>query len=84
MDWDMVVFGNFTLKQLAVYGGGLIALLIVISFLRNLFKTKEDAGEHVQMVRCKNCGWQGKVSRYVGRCPQCNTPIGDRKAKPVA
>ncbi|MFP4348983.1 MAG: hypothetical protein ACOC3W_07935 [Thermodesulfobacteriota bacterium] len=82
MDWDMVVFGDFTLKQLAVYGGGIIALLVVISFVRKMFRSEEDTSEHVQLVRCKSCGWQGKVSRYVGRCPKCNEPLGDRRAKP--
>ena len=82
MDWDMVVFGDFTLKQLAVYGGGIIALLVVISFVRKMFRSEEDTSEHVQLVRCKSCGWQGKVSRYVGRCPQCNESLGDRRAKP--
>lgn len=84
MNWDMLVFGSFTLKQAVMYGGGVLALIVVISIVRKMFRTEEDTSEHVQVVRCKSCGWQGKVSRYVGRCPKCNEPIGDRKAKPGA
>ncbi|MBW1742138.1 MAG: hypothetical protein JRJ47_01745 [Deltaproteobacteria bacterium] len=38
--------------------------------------------KHIQAVECTGCGWQGQVSRYAGRCPVCNTPLGEQKAEP--
>ena len=76
---DIIVFGDFTLKQLLIYGGYVVGLLVLFVVIRNLFK-KEAPDEHTQLVRC-SCGWQGKVSRYVGRCPKCNSPLGEQKAR---
>ena len=42
---------------------------------------KKGGDEHIQLVQCSGCGWQGRVSRYAGRCPKCNTPLGDQKAE---
>jgi small conductance mechanosensitive channel len=35
----------------------------------------------VQVTDCPNCGWKGQTSRYAGRCPRCNTMIGEQRAK---
>ena len=75
---DNIIFGSFTLKDLLIYGGGIALVLTIFPMIKNMFK-KEETSVHVQTIRC-DCGWQGKVSRHVGRCPKCNAPIGDRKA----
>lgn len=74
---EMNFFG-FTIKQLIMYGGGLLGILIFLSILSSVF-SKKDRSEHTQIVQCE-CGWQGKVSRYAGRCPACNGPIGEQKS----
>ncbi|GBC61652.1 hypothetical protein DENIS_2614 [Desulfonema ishimotonii] len=79
MDPDMIVFGDMTLKNLLIYGGAAIGALFLLSMIRKLFK-KPTPDKHTQFVRC-DCGWQGQVSQYVGRCPKCNAPIGEQKAK---
>ncbi len=81
MDLDTIVFGEWTLKQVLMIGGGLVVLFILLGYIRKLFFSRPDDSEHVQAVRCRSCGWQGRVSRYAGRCPKCNEPLGDRKLK---
>lgn len=81
MDLDVIVYGDYTLKEVLIFAGiAFIALLILWSVVKKLFKKKE-ANIHVQRVRCPGCGWQGQVSRYAGRCPGCNEPLGDQSAK---
>ena len=77
---DTIIFGNYTLGQVLYAAGGVVLLIIFLVLVLKLLKTKEPS-EHVQIVQCKNCGWQGQVSRYAGRCPKCNEPLGDRLAK---
>lgn len=81
MDLDTIVFSNYTLKELLIFAGvALFVLLILWTIVKKLFKKKES-DIHVQRVRCPSCGWQGQVSRYAGRCPGCNEPLGDQKAR---
>ena len=67
-------------KELLFYAGGaLAALAALVVAVRMLFRRKED--RHTQVVTCQACGWRGQVSRYAGRCPGCNKPLGEQKAK---
>ncbi len=77
---DKIVFSGYTVQDLLIAGGVIVALLVVFKILKGLFKKKETS-EHVQVTRCKNCGWQGQISKYAGVCPKCNKPLGDRIAK---
>jgi hypothetical protein len=79
MDMDTVLFGAYTVGTVLKYAGIGIGGIVVLAILIKLFG-KSEPNEHVQAVECLGCGWQGQVSRYAGRCPQCNTPLGDRKA----
>lgn len=77
---DTVVFAGYTVKDLLIYSGALLALLIVLGKLKALLASnKED--KYSQTVQCRNCGWRGRVSVYAGRCPQCNLPLGERRAR---
>ena len=80
MDLDMIVFGEYTLKQLLVYGGFAVGILFFLSVLKKMFATKKP-DPHTQVVQCKECGWNGRVSQYAGRCPKCSNPLGAQKAK---
>ena len=77
---DIIVFGEYTLQDVLIAVGIVVGLLILWSIVKKLFK-KDETDEHMQKVTCKGCGWQGQVSRYAGRCPKCNEPLGDLKAK---
>ncbi|MFX0201859.1 MAG: hypothetical protein ACFFCW_37590 [Candidatus Hodarchaeota archaeon] len=77
---DKIVFGDFTVLDLLITAGVLVGALILFSILRKIFR-KEQSSAHVQFAQCKNCDWQGKVSRYAGRCPKCNQPLGDQEAQ---
>lgn len=81
MDLNTVVFGDYTVLDVAIAAGVIIGILLLISVIKKLFAKKEES-HHIQMTRCKNCGWQGQVSRYVGVCPKCTSPLGDQLAKP--
>lgn len=57
-----------------------VALLILARIVVWLFK-KKPSDRLFEPADCSGCGWRGKVSRYAGRCPQCNQPLGEQKAK---
>ncbi len=64
---------------LLVAGVGAV-LLILARVVVWLFK-KKPSDQLFESVQCPGCGWRGRVSRYAGRCPQCNQPLGEQKAK---
>ena len=61
----------------------LAAVLIGTVVLVVLWKLtrRKKAKPWIQATRCPKCGWSGQTSRYAGRCPKCNAPVGDQKAK---
>lgn len=65
-------------RQILIGVGIAVGVLVFISILKSLFSSKKP-DQHSETVQCA-CGWQGQVSVYAGRCPQCNKPIGMRKA----
>ena len=75
---DTIIFGTFTLKHLLIAAGAVIVLYILFHTVKDLFM-KKSSNQHIQSVECRSCGWQGQVSRLTGRCPVCNTPLGDRR-----
>ncbi len=77
---DTVIFGDYTVQHLLYAGGAVVALIVVISIFKALFRKKPESPHH-QRVTCSNCGWQGQVSKYAGRCPKCNAALGDQLAK---
>lgn len=77
---DTIVFGQYSVQDLLVGAGFVLGVLFLLVILKQFFKKKED-DRHIQLVECSGCGWQGRVSRYAGRCPECNTPLGDQKAQ---
>lgn len=79
MDMDTVLFGTYTVGTVLKYGGIAVGVIAVLTVAMKIFG-KSEPNEHVQAVECLGCGWRGHVSRYAGRCPKCNTPLGDRKA----
>lgn len=81
MDLNTVIAAGYTIKDALIVGGVIVGIIILISVLKKLFAKKEES-PHVQVTRCQNCGWQGQISRYVGVCPKCSSPLGDRLAKP--
>ena len=72
-----ITFAGYTLKQILIFAGGAFAIFIALSWLVKLLTGKKP-DPHTQQVKCQ-CGWQGQVSRYAGRCPRCNEPLGQRK-----
>ena len=75
---DKIFFGEYSIWVIV---GAIAGFLILLAILKKIFGKKEIS-QHLQIVRCKNCDWQGQISRYAGRCPRCNEALGDQKAKP--
>jgi len=75
-----VVFHEPLVQYALIIAGAAVGLVIVIGLVRRLFRTTA-ASPLFQPVRCRDCGWRGQVSRYAGRCPQCNQPLGEQKGK---
>jgi hypothetical protein len=78
---DKVIIAQYTVQDMLVGAGLVVGILIVLVILKRIFGGKKES-RHIQTVECTGCGWQGRVSRYAGRCPLCNTPLGERKAGP--
>lgn len=77
---DTIVFGNFTVQDLIIAAAVVIGILYLRPVLKRILRKKQTP-VYAQDVRCSQCGWQGQVSRHAGRCPRCNAPIGEQKAK---
>ena len=77
---DALFSGQYVSQDVLVIAGGAAALLVFLKLMVGLFRRKRD-NPHVQFADCVNCGWEGEVSRYAGRCPQCNQALGDQKAR---
>lgn len=56
------------------------AALVVAALLVRLLRRRR-LPPHLQQATCPACGWEGTVSRYAGRCPACNAPVGERRAR---
>ena len=80
---ETIVFGDFTVLDLLIGAGCLFAAVMVWRILRRLFY-RGRTPVYAQTAHCEACGWQGQVSKHAGRCPRCNAPLGDQKAKPYA
>ena len=78
---DRVIIAQYTVQDLLVGAGLVVGILIVLAMLKQIFGGKKE-NRHIETVECTGCGWQGRVSRYAGRCPLCNTPLGEQKADP--
>ena len=76
---DTIVFGNFTVLNIIIVAGVIFVLLYLWSAFKKFF-IKDKSSSYAQQVECY-CGWKGQVSKHAGRCPKCNTPLGDQKAK---
>jgi predicted Zn-ribbon and HTH transcriptional regulator len=57
-----------------------VSLFILVRIVRRFLRRKA-VSRLFQPARCIDCGWSGQVSRYAGRCPQCNRPLGEQKAQ---
>lgn len=77
---DITNIDNVLVKIVVVIAGAAIILFITAFIVKKIAKKKKEK-RHIQFVKCYNCNWKGKVSRYAGRCPQCNEHLGDQKAK---
>jgi len=77
---ETIVFGNFTVMDIIIAAVVVIGFLYLWPAVKKVFRKKE-APVYAQDVKCNNCDWQGQVSKHAGRCPKCNNPIGDQRAK---
>lgn len=66
---------NTTLLLVAALVG-----LVLLALLWRLSRRKKPKA-WIQQTSCPKCGWSGQASRYAGRCPRCNAPIGDQRGK---
>lgn len=73
---DTILFGSYTVTHLLMAAGAAVAAFILFQTVKDLFKKKKPS-PYVQDAECRTCGWRGKVSRLAGRCPVCNSPLGD-------
>lgn len=77
---ETIVFGNFTVLDIIIAAAVIIGSYCLWKVLQRVLNRNKIAS-YAQRVICFGCGWQGQVSRHAGRCPKCNKPLGDQKAK---
>jgi len=77
---DITNIDNALFQIVLVIAGAVIILSIALFIVKTISKKKKEK-RHIQFVQCYNCNWKGKVSRYAGRCPKCNEPLGDQIAR---
>lgn len=73
-------YAGVDMRDTLIMAGIAVGLVILIGIIR-IFVRKKPINKFFQSVSCFNCGWRGQVSRYAGRCPQCNQPLGEQKAR---
>lgn len=77
---ETIVFGNFSVLEILIASGVIIGFFYLWRALKKGLK-KKKVGPHTQEKICFGCGWEGQVSTHAGKCPKCNKPLGDQKAK---
>lgn len=53
---------------------GVVLALVTLMILKRLMKAGE-VDTHKQRLRCGSCGWEGNVSTFKPKCPQCARPM---------
>lgn len=71
---DAIVFGNFTVQDLIIAAVVIFILSVCWKIAKKLFKNEKSAAYAV-FVKCYNCGWEGKVSKYARKCPKCSSGV---------
>lgn len=71
MDWNAIVFAGLPLKQVAIIAGVGIVVLLALPKISKMF-AKEKTNPLMRDARCESCGWRGRASAHVMRCPKCN------------
>jgi predicted Zn-ribbon and HTH transcriptional regulator len=74
---DKILVTGYTVQDAMLLIGIGVGIIVLFKILKKIFK-KEKISPYMQVANCKDCGWQGQVSRHAGRCPGCNQPLGDR------
>ena len=75
MDLDIIVFGEYTLRQLLYVLGVLFVLYLLFNVMRKYFFTEKDHLKHSIAYVCNNCGWRGQIGKYAKHCPKCNQQV---------
>ena len=75
MDWDMILFGDMTLRKFLYGAGGVIMALIVLKILKGLIFPPKANLQHSIAYTCPDCGWNGHIGKYARACPKCSRPV---------
>jgi predicted Zn-ribbon and HTH transcriptional regulator len=60
---------------------GVVAGVVLLVWIIRRTVRRKPPSPLFEPAVCPDCGWRGQVSRYAGRCPQCNRPLGEQKAQ---
>jgi hypothetical protein len=76
MDWDTIIFGGITSRQLVVVCIIVMAAMFFIKRRRKKeYKNQMKSLHNTIFVLCNNCDWQGNMSKFGTHCPKCNLPV---------
>jgi hypothetical protein len=75
LGWDMIVWGDLTLRRLIQYAAIAVAAYIGIKIFKKLFFKKKINLQNTVYFVCRHCDWEGQISKFGTHCPKCNHPI---------
>jgi predicted Zn-ribbon and HTH transcriptional regulator len=44
---------------------------------KSVFAKRKVNLQHTVYFACRNCGWEGHISKFGTRCPKCDAPVGE-------
>ena len=72
---DKVIFDPVTVKH-AIFLAAVLFVIFVAAPM--IFRKKTEEPDIYETVKCSECGWTGKVSKYHRSCKKCNGTILER------
>lgn len=77
MPLDYIVFNEVTLGRMLSWLAAVVVLYMLFRIYKFLFGKKKVNLQHTAYFVCRNCGWEGHVSKFGTRCPKCDAPAGN-------
>jgi len=74
MSLDTILINDITLGRLLLWVGIGFGCYAAVKCYRLLFTRKKVNLQHMVYFTCRNCGWEGHISKFGTRCPKCDTP----------
>lgn len=73
MNLESIFFAEMTFGRIVWWAALVFACLGTLKLVKRVFsRPRTTTLQHTVYFSCRNCGWQGQVSKYGTNCPKCN------------